>query len=571
MLTKLLLVVAASLLTIPAAASFTAAEATAAVVDGVVIHRLQTGGMLAGTVRHDFEYIEVYNNTDSDVDVTDWCVFYKAVETPVGCLHAPELHVNIYLAARSSALFMNSALETHSITLDELFKADVTFDGTNKLAKSSGSLKLADASGAVIDALGWGEGLGEGVPAKGNLAEKTILQRLKLQEQETWLQDTNDNFSDFSVVTAPDTFHRGGLYEVVTPVDVCLNTPEFDTLIPIGFMRDDQGNCYEDLCDNLSGLQKVVPTGYSRQGFDCLLLDLRLTELLPNVTGSDTGKEFIEIHNSNDVAIDLSGYYVRLGAAGKQYMLPATAIINAKQYAAFSDTQLGLTLPNTSASVSLYAPDGTLLDETPAYDNPGENFAWAMIDGSWQYTDQLTPGAPNLPSATVVPAPASTGDNDELEPCGEGKSRNPETNRCKNIVDLASGLLPCGAGEARNPETNRCRKITTAASALTPCQPGQERNPDTNRCRQVAGATTSLVPCQEGYERNPDTNRCRKTTAADGVAGAAAFPVSGPSPLHPAILISLTLLAAGYGIYEYRFDLSNWYNKLKSLGKKSPS
>ncbi len=61
------------------------------------------------------------------------------------------------------------------------------------------------------------------------------------------------------------------------------------------------------------------------------------------------------------------------------------------------------------------------------------------------------------------------------KPCPEGKERNPETNRCRKIVQakadhakadhksikptLKKVLKPCPEGKERNPETNRCRKI----------------------------------------------------------------------------------------------------------------
>jgi hypothetical protein len=85
----------------------------------------------------------------------------------------------------------------------------------------------------------------------------------------------------------------------------------------------------------------------------------------------------------------------------------------------------------------------------------------------------------------------------------------------------------CGEGRYRNPETNRCKKVETeAAKTLTPCAVGYERNPETNRCKKVAVAS-GLVPCAEGYERNPETNRCRKVRENTGVAAGFGVPDSG--------------------------------------------
>ncbi len=74
-----------------------------------------------------------------------------------------------------------------------------------------------------------------------------------------------------------------------------------------------------------------------------------------------------------------------------------------------------------------------------------------------------------------------------LTPCKVGQERNPETNRCRNIASSTKELTPCKEGQERNPETNRCRNVATAAAAK-PCQPGWERNPETNRCRKIVAA-----------------------------------------------------------------------------------
>ena len=50
---------------------------------------------------------------------------------------------------------------------------------------------------------------------------------------------------------------------------------------------------------------------------------------------------------------------------------------------------------------------------------------------------------------------------------------------------------PCKPGQARNPETGRCKKVvepTKNAKAIKdkkPCKPGQVRNPETGRCKKV--------------------------------------------------------------------------------------
>lgn len=292
---------------------------------------------------------------------------------------------------------------------------------------------------------------------------------------------------------------------------------------------------------------------------ECTATAIYINEILANPIGADSeGGEYVELYNPTNEPVSLVGCLLTTNKVTNYEVGDAT--VQAGEYYV---VQLADKLLNGGGQITFITHSTEEIIEYPALN---DNEAWALVDGSWQVTELATPGAANLPTP---PKPPVIQKDETLEPCPEGKIRNPDTNRCKNIVEVASSLLPCAGGEIRNLATNRCRKTaSSAASALTPCKAGQERNPATNRCRSVASAATSLVPCQEGYERNPDTNRCRKTTTGS-VAGAATFPVTSQAPLHPGILFSLTLLTIAYGIYEYRYDLGNLAHKLRSKHAKN--
>lgn len=132
-------------------------------------------------------------------------------------------------------------------------------------------------------------------------------------------------------------------------------------------------------------------------------------------------------------------------------------------------------------------------------------------------------------------------------------------------------LSGCPEGKFRNPETNRCKNIVTTAS-LTPCRAGQERNPDTNRCRKVASAST-FAACKEGQERNPETNRCRNiavAAAASPSVGDLSDSVSSGN-INYTIMSVVSLMIVGYGAYEYRHDIANWTSKMRSRAGKGQS
>jgi hypothetical protein len=598
----------------------------AASTDGsVVIRQFQAGGAGSGATTQ--EYVELYNNSDQDIDVTNWCLHYTGLSSssfvPVGCLYAPDASTKLLISARQSTLFMSPALEALIKQTNPDFQTDKLFETSTNLAASNGVIKIVNQTGETVDALGWGTVAGEGVSVAGSIPGGKILQRLTLEDGV--LKDTNDNSIDFELVDAASSaYASGGLYEQVTEPTTPEPTPESEnancsatgvtiteilanpagadtsggefielhnssgepvslehcylstdkddhitlpptTLQPgeyyavaladmllnnggtVIFVTDttEEVATYPALSDNevwgfyenvwqlmlaTPGAANILPAAI---GNTCSAEGVVITEILANPLGSDSGGgEFVELYNASSQPKSLHGCMLQ-SDKDDTIELP-DAVLEPGQYYA---VMLADKLLNGGGSVVLSTKSA---DEIVAYTELADDESWALIDGVWQITTVPTPGAVNQPSpADVQVSGAAT----ELTPCPSGKFRNPETNRCKNLI--------------------------SAANSLVPCNPGQERNPTTNRCRKTTAASTSLTLCQPGYVRNLSTNRCRKATAPQVAASTSIPPTSGSSPLHPAILLSLSTLLLGYGLYEYRLDLAQYFQKLRSKLFKS--
>ena len=122
----------------------------------------------------------------------------------------------------------------------------------------------------------------------------------------------------------------------------------------------------------------------------------------------------------------------------------------------------------------------------------------------------------------------------DKKPCRPGQVRNPETGRCKKVVESTKNAKaikdkkPCKPGQVRNPETGRCKKVVEPTKK--PCKPDQVRNPETGRCklknnvidpnkffgknavqeRNKTKAIKDKKPCKSGQVHNPETGRCKK-------------------------------------------------------------
>lgn len=470
------------------------------------------------------EYVSIYNNSDADVDVTGWCLAYNGSTSKPGCIAVPDDTTRMILAARTHTTFASTAF----VTAHEGFEPQARPPFTPGLADSGGTISLINPEGIAVDSFTWAAKL---IPG-------TVYQRVV--NSDGAMADTDIDTVDFSAVpfVLPETL---GLYEYTAPIDLCSNIPDAQATIPYGYLQADDGTC------------EPAPTELETATID-------ITELLPNPASYDTGQEFVELYNPNDKVVNLSGYRLELGPGYTKSHVFTNVTLRPDSYATFSDAELGFSLPNTTGSLRLINPAGETVSETGVYGDAPEAESWASLGTGWQFTDVATPGEQNAPP-TQESANGSVSDS-SLTPCPAGKYRNPDTNRCRNITTASSSLKPCGAGEYRNLSTNRCRKLSAlSGSSLTPCKPGQVRNPDTNRCRSAASvAGASLKPCDDGYERNPSTNRCRKVAQA-----AAALP-KDPEATRDAnntLMMIVLGLTAAYGIYEYRYDAANLYNKLR--------
>lgn len=536
---------------------------------GVVISTVRMGesnntalGISNGASR---EYVSLFNNTSDAVDVSDWCIQYAsssdATKTKLACIKSPDSQTRLML---KSGGYVNFASNEFSSSVSG-FSPDYAFSAG--MSGTSGHLRLLDANGQEIDKIGWGTAVSPETTAVPAHHSGYVLTRKVVTDQ---LQDTNNNSVDF-VEAMLNLIPASGLEEEVIPLDICDNIDGLQTDLPDGFLLDGSGDCQKDVCLNIDGLQISIPDNYeSLDGLDCspkiIVLEssvLKITELLPNVSGDDTGKEYIEIYNPNNHTVDLKGYKIGLSSSSpKTYTFTNSIILNALSFSSFNDIFTKLTLPNSSGALILTAPAGNMVDQTESYINPGDDEAWALINGVWQYTNQPTESAENKASLSEEVA---SGNDQEIQPCPDGKYRNPDTGRCRNLATLVSELLPCSEGQERNPATNRCRSISSSSS-LVPCKEDQERNPETNRCRSIVTASAQLTPCKEGEERNPETNRCRKIDqSVKGVATATVkdAPSAMSSPNNWLVYGVIGLMVILYAIKEWRPELVRAFSKLK--------
>jgi len=534
-----------------------------AVSNNVVIYQVQAGGaantdgfLTAPATR---EFISIYNNSDQEVDITDWCLLNKS-DKPTVCFNSIASNIFLHLPGYSYV-----TIASDNFAADNKYIPDFTYKTTNStsgtIIANSDSVKLIDANGILMDDISWDSSLTGGNLYQRNfesLLSKKLIDTGSLTDFSkisTLVIPPNKMIEEFEVFDAckniagvQNTVPAGYLVNngvcSLPPVDICSNIDGVQTILPIGFMLDDKGYCIKDQCLNMDGLQLTVPDDYIYiADFGCMAkpLQLKISELLPNAIGSDEGNEFIEIFNPNSTEVNLLYYLLFVGPEDHFYSFPVGTIIKSGQYMKFSNDDIKFTLLNSSSFVRLKYIGDFLVDET-SYINPPEGQSWALIDDVWQYTNQLTPAAANLPmlvEADVLVIKSVS----ILKPCKDGQYRSEETGRCRNIISDVAELTQCAEGQERNPATNRCRSTTAVLSDsdLKPCDPGQERNPETNRCRNVVSEIPKADYAPEQTSVKTDDNTSWLIMAGIGA------------------------IAIGYGIWEWRTELLKAGKKVSSF------
>ena len=471
----------------------------------------KTAPLLISKVSPDKKYIELYNPTDSNVKLAGWKIEHYKADVKTG---GKEF--------KDEVIFANDFLV---ISNDTALTKAVKFDKVPSMIQGEGSVVLSRADGSVADTVGWGEAKKFlGAPVTGGV--KTIWRCFA----GNLIVDSKNNLSDFSSNKTVDD------QEVVPYARPHCKTPE-----PPKPLNKCEG--------------------------------LKLNEIASHVD-----EPFIELVNVSDKAIMTAGCKLATSSNNSQEVLGDIELKPGGLWAV-KVKRTKLKLPKMKGKVRILDEAGAEIDATE-YDTIPKGASWSLLDGEWVQTFAVTEGAINvfkeyvdcqsgyernaLGKCVKISAPSTV--PDVLAPCPAGQYRHPETRRCRKI-EAAKTVTPCKEGYYRSEETGRCRSIASAAAkTLKPCPDGQFRNPATGRCKKIAAADDILKDCPEGFERNPTTRRCRKIkTASIPVVGSA---TAGVQQVAGAtwgwwVFGGVSLLAVGYGAWQWRWELSQLIRRLR--------
>ncbi len=145
---------------------------------------------------------------------------------------------------------------------------------------------------------------------------------------------------------------------------------------------NDEGGDGEDNNDDLSG--KTYPK-------------IIINELLPNPSGEEKIREFIELYNPNKEDVNLTGWQLEDASKTGHYDIMNNIIIPPKGFWVVYRSDFKFALNNSgSETVKLIAPNGKIVDEV-SYQGSKEDFSYSynFQKQKWFWTKLLTPGKQN--------------------------------------------------------------------------------------------------------------------------------------------------------------------------------
>ncbi|HRH33093.1 MAG TPA: lamin tail domain-containing protein [bacterium] len=132
--------------------------------------------------------------------------------------------------------------------------------------------------------------------------------------------------------------------------------------------------------------------------------DIVISEIFPNPIGIDTEateKEFIELYNTGNKPVDLSGWRIEIGDKEYIYEFPLSTIIESRNYFNVSgfraDANYNFKLDNEGTVIKLFQPEKQTPFQTVTYKKATEGQSWILVNENnlgankiWKWTSTPT-------------------------------------------------------------------------------------------------------------------------------------------------------------------------------------
>lgn len=394
-------------------AEFFISPARAEQTNHVVISEIQAGTENGA----DDEFVELYNPTNQEINLTGWELRKKNSSGNENNLVSSKKFVGT-IGAKHFFLIAHENYKGNMVK-DLVYSAN-----SNNLSYDNNSVILYDSNGQSVDEWAWVQLL------KGqSLERKAWINDICVSSQSggEFLGNGCDTGgpNDFEIRAIP---HPQNSQSAAEPFMSEAGNTDFAAA------SNNNLNAFSPLPSPASVNQ---PNGPEPEFSDKIII----SEILPNPAGADKDGEWIELANIGGNRVNLQGWILeaKTKSGGKGYIFSGDNFIGPNGYLLVKRSQSNLVLANTGGEVNLlFPPDKNL--SSVFYGAAKEGQSYALINGVWQWTTDITPGEKNILTQIV---PGSAGKTSIAETNAEAGKENAvsETVSADNAsVDVENGI-----------------------------------------------------------------------------------------------------------------------------------
>ncbi len=388
------------------------------------------------------EYVEIQNNTSDTIEnlsIYALKAYNKVDPDAAGVAISSQSLPSLELEQGGRILLSTGIRPTCGASIAGKLSLSLV-DGGGTLQIVSMTSVLNASSPTIVDSVSWSSSSSGAITLVPSFSKAplTTYYRYGLEDGSFAWQKADQDMANSCGLIIPATSGNSALPIAVTPSEQQSGNESFSV-----------STAEEATTNTGSGI------GSSNQG----LQPVAISEVLPNPIGSgnDLTDEFIELHNPNLEAFDLSGYVLRSGVSTmRYYSFPAGTLLPAGSYAVYYSSETELLLSNTTGRVVLLDPDNQIVASTEVYRNAKDDQAWLQNNSLWQWTTTPTPGRINLVTA----------------PVGSQKSTTAKSSTAKKTAKSAAVKAPKAAKapkvkKEKKPKTEKTQKYSATPTAAT--------------------------------------------------------------------------------------------------------
>jgi hypothetical protein len=347
------------------------------------------------------EFIEIINISSHAINLVDWKLQYQSstgTTWSTKTLTFKDLNKTSIEAGQVATLISSSHADIISVN----DKVLATFNAG--LSDSAGKIRIVPASSLderIGDKLIWGVAVEPDCLIAPSHLESQSLKRFIINDVldgQLW-KDNSVSGLDFFVSSKPTI--DSSVIDIYTGDEVVEFCGMPDVVEEDIIDTNTGGNvicnvsvetCSDGSTDNVDSID-------SNLELDVEYLPINITELLPDPVSpqKDDYNEYIELYNPNPEPVNLKGYKLKSGNnSNYSFTISEDLILEPYEYKAIFRWYTKLTLANSGSKVTLFDPNGVLIDETESFLKAVGANSWQLYDGKWQWSLSNSPGSKNI-------------------------------------------------------------------------------------------------------------------------------------------------------------------------------